>query len=103
MPTLAVLNGLALGGGCELALACDIRIAAGPASIGLTEARIGAIPGSGDTQRLSRLIGSGSASLLIYGDDPGAAASGLEWGPVKLEFEDHSTQGQGLHFSAHDP
>ena len=57
MPTIAVINGIALGGGCELALACDLRIAAAEATIGLTEARIGAIPGAGGTQRLPRLIG----------------------------------------------
>jgi enoyl-CoA hydratase/carnithine racemase len=58
MPTIAVVNGLALGGGCELAIACDLRFAASSATIGLTEARIGAIPGAGGTQRLPRLIGA---------------------------------------------
>src|SRR4051812_45567012 len=50
MPTIAVINGLAMGGGCEIALACDLRYAAEDAQIGLTETRIGAIPGAGGTQ-----------------------------------------------------
>src|SRR3546814_15486768 len=58
MPTLAVLNGLALGGGCELALACDMRIAAGSASIGLTAARIGAIPEIGRASWRERVCNS---------------------------------------------
>src|SRR3546814_5441660 len=87
MPTLAVLNGLALGGGCELALACDMRIAAGSASIGLTEARIGAIPGAGGTQRLPRLIGTGRAFQMMYGGEPVDAGPALDWGLVNAVCE----------------
>lgn len=70
MPTIAVINGLALGGGCEIALACDLRYAAEDAQIGLTEARIGAIPGAGGTQRLPRVIGASRALELILTGEP---------------------------------
>ena len=63
-PLIAAINGHALGGGLELALIADIRIAAEHATFGLTEARIGSMPGSGGTQRLPRLIGSGHALLM---------------------------------------
>jgi enoyl-CoA hydratase/carnithine racemase len=62
---LAALNGSALGGGTELALACDLRVAAPAAELGLTEVRLGIIPGGGGTQRLPRLIGPGRAKDLI--------------------------------------
>ena len=69
MPTIAVLNGLALGGGCEIAVACDLRYGAEDISIGLTEARIGAIPGAGGTQRLPRVIGAAKAlELMLIGE-----------------------------------
>lgn len=63
--TLCEINGAAFGGGLELALSCDLRIAADSASIGLPEARLGLIPGAGGTQRLTRLCGPGVASRLI--------------------------------------
>ncbi len=64
--TIAAINGYALGGGLELALACDIRIAAEGAAMGLPELRIGAMPGLGGTQRLPRLIGMAMAKELIF-------------------------------------
>lgn len=70
MPTLCAINGLALGGGCEIALACDLRYAAEDAQIGLTEARIGAIPGAGGTQRMPRAIGAMRALELILTGEP---------------------------------
>jgi enoyl-CoA hydratase/carnithine racemase len=82
MPTVAALNGLALGGGCELALACDIRIAADTATIGLTEARIGAIPGAGGTQRLPRVVGVSRALDLMFTAEPITARHALEIGLV---------------------
>jgi enoyl-CoA hydratase/carnithine racemase len=66
VPTLAVVNGLALGGGCELALACDLRIAADDAVFGLPETKVGAFPGAGGTQRLTRLIGAANAMAMMY-------------------------------------
>jgi enoyl-CoA hydratase/carnithine racemase len=64
-PFIAAINGLALGGGCELALACDLRVMDPSAQIGLTETRIGVIPGGGGTVRLARIIGIGRAKDLI--------------------------------------
>jgi enoyl-CoA hydratase len=65
-PILAAINGFALGGGCELALACDIRIASDQAKLGQPEVSIGIIPGFGGSQRLPRLVGMGWAAQLIY-------------------------------------
>lgn len=65
--TLAEIGGAALGGGFELALACDLRIAAAEAKLGLPEVKLGLIPGAGGTQRLTRLVGRGLANRLILG------------------------------------
>jgi enoyl-CoA hydratase/carnithine racemase len=65
-PVISAVNGIALGGGTELALASDIRIASTTASMGLTETRLAIIPGAGGTQRLPRLIGKGKAKELIF-------------------------------------
>jgi enoyl-CoA hydratase len=65
IPVIAVVNGYALGGGCELAMACDFRIASSEAKFGMPEVGLGLIPGYGGTQRLSRLSGSGNALYLI--------------------------------------
>src|SRR5262245_12002852 len=65
VPIIGAINGYALGGGCELAMCCDIRIASDQAQLGLTEVTLGIIPGGGGTQRLPRLVGSGKALELI--------------------------------------
>ncbi|MGQ0554108.1 MAG: enoyl-CoA hydratase-related protein [Planctomycetota bacterium] len=65
-PTIAVLNGVAFGGGLELALACDLRLAASTASLGLTETSLAIIPGAGGTQRLPRVVGVARAKELIF-------------------------------------
>lgn len=65
-PVIAAVNGVALGGGTELALAADIRLASETATMGLTEARLAIIPGAGGTQRLPRLVGKGIAKELIF-------------------------------------
>jgi enoyl-CoA hydratase/carnithine racemase len=73
-PVVAAINGYALGGGCELAMACTIRIAADTANLGQPEINLGIIPGYGGTQRLARLIGRGRAlDLLLSGDQVSAA------------------------------
>ncbi|MFN5582979.1 enoyl-CoA hydratase/isomerase family protein [Gemmatimonas sp.] len=68
-PTIAAINGFALGGGCELAMACHLRVANDKAKLGQPEAKLGIVPGYGGTQRLPRLIGRGAAlKLLLTGD-----------------------------------
>jgi enoyl-CoA hydratase len=69
-PVIAAVNGFALGGGCELALSCHVRIASTQAKFGLPEVKLGLIPGYGGTQRLPRLIGRGAALQLILTGDP---------------------------------
>jgi len=65
-PTIAAINGVALGGGCELALACDVRIAASGSRLGQPEILLGIIPGGGGTQRLARLVGPARAKDLVF-------------------------------------
>jgi enoyl-CoA hydratase len=81
-PTIAAINGFALGGGCELALACDIRIASDTAKFGQPEPGLGIIPGAGATQRLPRLIGMGRAKHLVLTGEIIDAKQALEIGLV---------------------
>lgn len=80
--TIAAINGVAFGGGCELASACDLRVAADHARFGQPEVALGIIPGAGGTQRLPRLIGLGRAKQLILTGDPIDAQTALAWGLV---------------------
>lgn len=81
-PVIALINGFALGGGCELALACTLRIAADSAKLGQPEARLGLIPGYGGTQRLPRLIGQSAALKLLLTGERIDAAEALRLGLV---------------------
>lgn len=82
--TIAAINGFALGGGCELALACDIRVAAENAKIGLPELNLGIVPGAGGTQRLARVVGKGIALDMIL---TGKIISGIEAERIGLVSE----------------
>ncbi|MED4553803.1 enoyl-CoA hydratase [Lysinibacillus capsici] len=88
-PVIAVLNGVAFGGGLELALACDLRIAATHVKLGLTETSLGIIPGAGGTQRLPRLIGLGKAKELIYTARRLSAKEAEKYGIIEYVYEGH--------------
>ena len=79
-PTIAAVSGNAYGGGVELALACDIRVVADDATLGLTEVGIGALPGWGGTGRLRALVGAGRAKQMIFTGEPLTADRALAWG-----------------------
>jgi len=81
-PWIAAINGLALGGGCELALACDLRVMDPSAQIGLTETKVGVIPGGGGTVRLARMVGIGRAKDLILTARRVEAQEALQMGLV---------------------
>ncbi len=82
-PIIAAINGFALGGGLELALACDIRLASDSALVGLPEVTLGLLPGWGGTQRLARLAGPGIAKLLMMTGERVTAAEALRLGIVE--------------------
>jgi enoyl-CoA hydratase len=95
--TLAEIGGAAMGGGLELALACDLRIAAAEAKLGLPEVRLGLIPGAGGTQRLTRLCGPALAARLILGaevlDGTAAAELGVvHWAVPRAELAQRATE-----------
>lgn len=82
VPVVAAINGAALGGGLELALLCDLRIAAPPATLGLPETGLGIIPGAGGTQRLPRVVGPARAKEMILLGRKLTAEEALSWGLV---------------------
>jgi enoyl-CoA hydratase/carnithine racemase len=82
-PVVAAINGVALGGGLELALACDLRVAAVHARLGFPETSLGIIPGAGGTQRLPRIIGEGRAKEMILLGRNLTAEEALAWGLVQ--------------------
>ncbi|MGA2408986.1 MAG: enoyl-CoA hydratase/isomerase family protein [Candidatus Binataceae bacterium] len=81
-PTIAAINGLALGGGCELALTCDFRIMAEEALIGVPEILIGVLPGGGGTQRLSKMVPPAIAKQMIYFGEPLKSAQAAAFGLI---------------------
>jgi len=87
--TIAAVNALAFGGGCEIAMACDVRIAAASASFGQPEINLGIIPGFGGTQRLPRLVGEAKAKEMNLVGDPVSAEEAYEFGLVNRLVPDH--------------
>ncbi len=81
-PTIAAINGVALGGGCELALACDLRVAGQKSLLGQPEILLGIIPGGGGTQRLARLVGPAKAKDLVFSGRTVPAGEALEIGLI---------------------
>ncbi|MEA2208401.1 MAG: enoyl-CoA hydratase / 3-hydroxyacyl-CoA dehydrogenase, partial [Solirubrobacteraceae bacterium] len=104
--TIAAVNGLAFGGGCELAMACDVRIAARSALFGQPEIRLGIFPGFGGTQRLPRLVGANKALEMNLVGDPVLADEAFEFGLVNRVVEDHELLDTALSWArrlAQDP
>jgi enoyl-CoA hydratase/3-hydroxyacyl-CoA dehydrogenase len=87
--TIAAVNGIAFGGGCEIAMACDVRIAARTALFGQPEIKLGIIPGFGGTQRLPRLVGYGKGLEMNMVGDPVMADEAYEFGLVNRVVDDH--------------
>ncbi len=94
-PVIAAVNGFALGGGTELAMSCDVRIASNAAKFGQPEVNLGVIPGFGGTQRLSRLVGAGKAKELIYTGDIISAEDALAIGLVQQLVEGYRRDESG--------
>jgi methylglutaconyl-CoA hydratase len=97
-PTVAIVHGVAFGGGLELALACDLRIGTSSTQVGLTETSIGIIPGAGGTQRLTRLLGMSRAKHMIYTAQRISVAEACDLGLVDeiSTSEDGESEARGL-------
>jgi enoyl-CoA hydratase/carnithine racemase len=100
LPTIALLHGFALGLGLELALACDLRLAAEGTRLGLPEGRLGLIPDVGGTTRLTRLVGPGRAKEMILTGSPIEAAKAEQWGLVNGLCPLPDLRAQGLALAA---
>ena len=94
--TIAAVNGLALGGGCELAMACDVRLAGFSASFGQPEISLGIIPGFGGTQRLPRLVGPAKALEMNTTGESISAGEAFEYGLVNRVVPDHELFDEAL-------
>ncbi len=96
VPTFALMNGHALGGGCELAMACDFRIMVADGRIGQPEARLGLIPGWGATQRLAQLVGASRARWMIYSGESITAHQAHEIGLIDEVVDDEAGLDEAL-------
>jgi len=95
-PVIAMINGFCLGGGCELALACDIRLASEKARFGQPEINLGIIPGGGGTQRLTRLVGEGKAMEIILAGEMIDALTAFNLGLVNHVFSPEELEAKTL-------
>ena len=100
IPVIAAVNGFALGGGCELAMACDIRIASSKAKFGQPEVGLGIIPGFSGTYRLPKLIGQGYAKEMIYTGKVIRADEALRIGMVNAVYEPEELMGKAMEMAA---
>ncbi len=99
-PTIAMINGYALGGGCELAIACDVRVAARSARLGQPEVKLGILPGGGASQRLPRLVGPGQALRLMLTGDTVDAEEAQRIGLVEVVVDDAELRARTLELAA---
>lgn len=95
-PVVAAIQGLALGAGLELAMACDLRVASPGAKLGQPEIALGIIPGGGGTQRLPRLVGAGRATRMVLTGEPIDGATALAWGLVDELADDPVARAKAL-------
>ena len=99
-PSIAAINGIALGGGLELAMACDLRIATAKARLGVPEIKLGILPGAGGTQRLPRLVPLAVATQMLLTGDPIGAAEAFRVGLVNEIVDDGSVVDRALDLAA---